>query len=200
MKSIWYLILGYAKVFEWSNKDISCKLKPSKNVIVWELFPSRRPPPPFPLLRSPCSKKRIMVYFAFGVLGIFFCLHKNVYFMSFKGKKILKLPVVVNFSRIFHICLHTFEKGITVIKGKLTCTIFAFLSNNASLLSKLYQAEDCLVLSRYIKRQESPQTYWNFNNNLKSIGNLFHFINLCHLTVKYRTPDSPILKQIICRF
>ena len=47
------------------------------------------------------------------------------------------------------------------------------------------------VLSlRYIKRQERAQTYWNFNNNLKTIGNLFHFINLGHLSVKYTWPTS----------
>ena len=47
------------------------------------------------------------------------------------------------------------------------------------------------VLSlRYIKRQERAQTYWNFNNNLKTIGNLFHFINLGHLSVKYTWPAS----------
>ena len=47
------------------------------------------------------------------------------------------------------------------------------------------------VLSlRYIKRQERLQTYWNFNNNLKTIGNLFHFINLGHLSVKYTWPAS----------
>ena len=42
---------------------------------------------------------------------------------------------------------------------------------------------DLVWIEPYIKRQESPQTYWNFNNNLKTIGKLFHFINLSYLAL-----------------
>ena len=44
-------------------------------------------------------------------------------------------------------------------------------------------AMDLVWIEPYIKRQESPQTYWNFNNNLKAIGKLFHFINLSYLAL-----------------